>query len=283
MSDKKIIKKLTNPYKITLYQNGDNKNIYYYFTWNKKSYRGSTGTYDLNDSINKMSEIFSDIKNGRREKGKVKITKFEDVVKQFLKYIRDHVGQRTFDDYQRGSKFLLQKFKGKDVQTLCKKLEYESYKTWRKEYYERYKDKRIRKYRRNGKLLKTKEFNHVGNVVINREIRLLVSILKYGKEYIELFKGIDIPSYDKRSKLPERRRDEILSEEECKKIIDHWMLKNPLYGHMINFLSNSGVRYPVNSRHNRASVFRRNEASTKGSKTILDTSFKTSFSPPFWS
>jgi hypothetical protein len=39
----------------------------------------------------------------------------------------------------------------------------------------------------------------------------------------------------------------------------------------------------VNSRHNRASVFRRNEASTKGSKTILDTSFKTSFSPPFWS
>ena len=39
----------------------------------------------------------------------------------------------------------------------------------------------------------------------------------------------------------------------------------------------------VNSRHNRASVFRRNEAGTKGSKTILDTSFKTSFSPPFWS
>jgi len=39
----------------------------------------------------------------------------------------------------------------------------------------------------------------------------------------------------------------------------------------------------VNSRHNRASVFRRNEARVKGSKTVLDTSFKTSFSPPFWS
>ena len=45
----------------------------------------------------------------------------------------------------------------------------------------------------------------------------------------------------------------------------------------------AGSNLDVNSRHNRASVFRRNEASTKGSKTILDTSFKTSFSPPFWS
>ena len=241
MSETKIIEKLTSPHKITLYLNGSNPYIYFYFTWKKKSHRGSTGTDSIEVSRNKVLEIFYEISKGIREKGRQKIIKFENVVKDFLKYKKDHVSVRTINDYQKSSQFLLERFKGRDVVTISDKREYESYKKWRQQYYEIYKKKRIRKYKRNGKMINGRKNDHVGNVVINRELRLLVSILRYGKEYMNLFKGIDIPPY---TMLPEKRRDEILSDEEYIKLRNYWMKKNPFYGHMISFLSNSGVRYP---------------------------------------
>jgi len=42
---------LPNKKKITLYKNGDNENIYYYFRYGKKSHRGSTGKSDIQSSI----------------------------------------------------------------------------------------------------------------------------------------------------------------------------------------------------------------------------------------
>ena len=239
MSKTKIIEKITMPHKITLYLNGDNPYMYYYFTWKKKSIRGSCGTKSLEDSRKKVLEIFYEVSKGIREKAKN--TKFDRVVKEFLKYKRDHVSERTINDYQKSSKFLLERFKGRDVVSICDKKEYESYKKWRQQYYEIYEKKRIRKYKRNGKMIDGRKNDHVGTVVINRELRLLVSILRYGKEYMNLFRGLDIPPY---TMLPEKRRDEILSDEEYIKLRDYWMNKNAFYGHLISFLANSGVRYP---------------------------------------
>jgi len=241
MSDPTFPHHMDVPYKITLYKNGNNKNIYYYFTWKKKSYRGSTATSNFDESQKNATKIYYEISGGIREKGRIKITKFDDVVKQFLKYKKDHVSPRTIKDYQQGSKFLLEKYKGKDVQTLCNKSEYESYTIWRRQYYETHTNMRIRHFKRNGKLVKSQEYDHVGNVVINREISLLRSVLRYGKEYMNLFKEIDIPSY---KMLKEKRREELLSKEEYLRLKDYWMKKNPFYGHMISFLANTGLRYP---------------------------------------
>ncbi|MFA6345843.1 MAG: hypothetical protein WCX34_07370, partial [Syntrophales bacterium] len=62
MSNTKVIQKLLSPHKITLYQNGNNPNIYYYFTFNHKSYRGSTGENDLKSSTEKVFDIFYEVK-----------------------------------------------------------------------------------------------------------------------------------------------------------------------------------------------------------------------------
>ena len=72
MTEKRIIKKLTSPHNITLYMNGSNQNIYYYFTYNKKVYRGSTGTNDPKSSVDKVFEIYFEVSKGLRDKIKEK-------------------------------------------------------------------------------------------------------------------------------------------------------------------------------------------------------------------
>lgn len=70
MTGTKTLKKLDYPHKITLYKNGDNPSIYYYFSWKNKVYRGSTSETDLKLSINKVVDIFTDVKKGLRNKVK---------------------------------------------------------------------------------------------------------------------------------------------------------------------------------------------------------------------
>lgn len=242
MNDKKELPlMLSNPYKITLYKNGNNPNIYYYFSWNKISYRGSTGTNIIDESIKKSGEIFYEVTKGLREKGVKKNIKFEKLVKEFLKHKEHEVSARTIDDYKKSSKYLIERYKSKEIEKICDKSEYSNYQSWRRNYYETHKSRRRQLNFKDGNEIIGRKLDHVGNVVINRELRLLVSILRFGKEYKKLFKGISIPSY---KMLPEKRREDILTLQEYFKLKKYWMEKKPYYGHIISFLINTGIRYP---------------------------------------
>ena len=231
-----IVKKLTSPQNITLYRRPDSPNIFYYFTWNKKSYRGSTGTADRNTSINKMNDIYYELTHKIR---KTKIVKFEKVVKEFVKWKEKSVAAKTFIEYKRGCKYLSEKFGKEDIEKFGGKDIYLKYQKWREKYYETHKT-RVRS-QRNGKYLRGRIWKSVGNVTLNRECRLLVSILRFGKAYLRVLKDTQVSPY---TVLPEKRREEILTKKEYLKLEKYWNEKNEYYWNIISFVNNTGVRYP---------------------------------------
>ena len=227
---------------ITLYKNGNNKNYYYYFKYKKKNYyKGTTGTDNLEKSIEKSKDYFYDVKKGLRVKS-LRRTTFKKLVEEFLRQKEKEVSPRTIDDYRKSSHYLIERFKNKEIETICDKDEYSKYQDWRKSYYDTHKSKQRQiNYSRDGKEIVGRKLKHVGPVVINRELRLLVSILRYGKEYKKLFKEIEIPRY---KDLEEQRREDILTTKEYLKLRNYWIKKKPYYGHVISFLYNTGIRYP---------------------------------------
>jgi len=242
MSETHVLEKTKTPHKITLYKNGDNPNIYYYFSWKHKSYRGSTGTDSLDISRNKVIEIFFVITKGLRGRGSSRTIKFEHVLKKFLDYKRDqNLSKTTLDDYKFRSKYLVERFKGRDINSICSKSEYLDYREWRRKYYLTHDTKKQQVYKKNGKTVKGRIFNSVGNVPINRELRLLISLLRFGKEYMGILQNVQIPSYEL---LPERRREDILDKKEYEKLREYWIKKNPYYWMIISFVNNTGIRYP---------------------------------------
>jgi len=243
MTEKRIITKLTSPHKITLYKNGSNPNIYYYFTYNKKVYRGSTGSDDPKSSVDKVFEIYFEVSKGLRDKIKEKKVKFEDVVNKFLKYKFEHkISPRTLIEYKRQSRYLLERFRGREINTFTSRSEYQNYCDWRRTYYDTHEKKRVQVYKRNGENVEGRSFSKVGNSTLNRECRLLCSILRYGKSFMNVLKDVEVPSY---SMFPEERREEILTKEEYEKLETYWMKKNPYYWKIISFVNNTGVRYPT--------------------------------------
>ncbi len=190
---------LPNKKKITLYMNGNNENIYYYFRFGKKSYRGSTGTSDFHSSEKEGFKIYTEVSTGKRKSGSKNSTKFEVVCKQYLKYKEENkrrkLSPRTLSEYKSNSKYLIQKFRGYNIESLCSEKVYESYQEWRSHYYKEHKTKRQIVYKRNGKVLKGRILDHVGSVPINRELRLLVSILRYSKYNLKLLQDVEIPPY----------------------------------------------------------------------------------------
>jgi len=242
MSNPCVLEKMKSPHKISLYTNGNNSNIYYYFRWKNRRYQGSTGSDDIEISKNKINEIFFEISKGLRQKGRKRIIKFEEVVKKFLKHKKEQeVSPQTIIDYSRQSKYLIERFKNKDINLICSKSEFLDYREWRKKYYQTHETKRVQKYKKYGKDVKGKTYKTVGNVSLNRECRLLVSILRFGKEYLSILQDVTVPSY---TMLPEHRREEILTKKEYQKLEEYWMKKNPFYWYIISFINNTGIRYP---------------------------------------
>ena len=231
-----ILKKLTSPQKITLYQRPDSPNIFYYFTWKKKSYRGSTGTSNKQIAINKMNDIYYELTHNIR---KNKIVKFERVSKEFLQWKEKSVSPKTLIEYKRGCKYLCEKFGKVDIEQFGGKDIYLKYQTWREKYYDTH-NKRVRS-QRNGKYLRGRIWDKVGNITLNRECRLLVSILRFGKGYLKVLKNTEISPY---TLLPENKREAILTKQEYLKLKEFWQKTNPYYWNIISFVNNTGVRYP---------------------------------------
>ena len=111
MSDYQIVDTIPD-FKITLYKRDISPNMYYYFTYGKRSVRGSTGSYDIHESKKISMMKYYEV---MEHKGKKKIVKFDNCVKKFLKYKESRVSPRTLSDYIRHSKYLLERFKNKDI------------------------------------------------------------------------------------------------------------------------------------------------------------------------
>ena len=241
MSDDYQKIKVLSPFKITLFRrkSDSSPNIYYYFTLNKKSYKGSTGSHNIETaekfSIKKYLEI-------HRHKGKDinKSAKFEIVAVKFLKWKQPFVAKRTFSEYSRQVKFLMEFFQGRDIESFTLK-DYHEYDDWRREYYTLHKRKRKQTYIRDNTKIKGCSFKDCGNTTINREVGLLVSILKYSQDILQLNQSKKIPGW---KKLPENIRKYILSKSEYNRLRDYWLNKNPFYWDIISFVEETGVRYP---------------------------------------
>ena len=236
---------LPNKKRITLYKNGNNENIYYYFTFGKKSYRGSTGKNDLQSSVDEGFRIYSEVSTGKRKYGSKGSNKFEVVCKQYLKHKeedkRRKLSPRTLIEYKRNSKYLIQKFRGYEIETLCSEKVYETYQKWRSDYYKEHQTKKQIVYKRKGKNFKGRILDHVGSVPINRELRLLVSVLRYSKYNLKLLQNVEIPPY---TMLEENRGKKILTETEYEKL-RHYMTTNSHYNWLIiSFINSTGIRYP---------------------------------------
>jgi integrase len=244
-SPDKLPYKLISPHKITLYKNGDNPNIYYYFTFKHKSYRGSTGKDDLKSSIEEVFDIFYEVKTGKRKNLSRGSSKFENLCKQYLKHKevdkKKILSPRTLSEYKRNSKFLLEKFRGREIETLCSEKVYEEYQEWRRKYYETHETKRQMTFKRNGKVLKGRILNNVGSVPINRELRLLVSILRYSKNSLGLLSDVIIPPY---KMLDENSGKKILKDTEFEKLRDYMSVNRPFQCLIVSFINSTGTRYP---------------------------------------
>jgi len=181
MSATKVLMKLSHPYKITLYRNGGNPSIYYYFTFKRKMFRGSTGTEDLDNAIDRASEIYVKVKDGKSPRQqKIDHLKFSDVAKKFIHYKKPRISQNAIRAYSREAKFLTEYFSNRPIEHISLN-DYQSYIKWRQSYYTNYPEKAQQKKKIKHKIVKGRVYKDVGLATINRECCLLVSILRYAK------------------------------------------------------------------------------------------------------
>lgn len=236
---------IRKPIKYTLNEHPLSMNLYYYFHYKNKTYRGSTGESNIENCHTKVKEIIYDVTHGKsRKEERQKIIKFEEVVKKFLQFKEVlKRSPKTLHEYRRQSKYLLEMFKGRDVNSIQTKKEYLDYMNWRKRYYKTHKDKTTQKYKRNGKEIKGRKFSNVGDTSINREIILLGNILRFSKEFMNTLKGVEIPSSIIMGKDDRNKRD-VVKYGEYRKLKKYWEEKNPYFWKIISWVDKTGIRYP---------------------------------------
>jgi integrase len=204
-------------------------------------FRGSTGTEDLDNAIDRATEIYVKVKDGKNPRQqKIEHLKFSDVVKKFLHYKKTRILQNTMIAYKIKANFLTEYFSKRPIEQITGK-DYQKYVDWRKDFYKKYPERAQQKRKINHKVVKGRIYKDVGHATINRECVLLVSILRYAKKHLGIFQGKEITEYEKYKEEP---RDTILEKDEYLRLEKYWMQKNPYYWKIISFLNNTGLRYP---------------------------------------
>ena len=230
--------------KISIYKITITPKYYYYFRHNGVKYQGSCGSDDLETSKLNVREIFYDLTKGIRQKGRKKVIRFEDLVEDFIleKGKEEHkLSPKTLVEYQRQKKYLLEWYKveskGIDINLFFSKSRYTDYCNWRKKYYDTHNN--IQEFKRKRETIKGRKYYKVGETTLNRECRLLCSILRYGKKEKNLFRDQQIPSYEM---FPENRRNEILEYGDYDKLKKYWSKKNIFFWYCITTINNLGLR-----------------------------------------
>lgn len=240
----KILKKIKHPYPITLYYNGNNPSIYFYFRLNQKSYRRSTGEQDIDVATTEAINCFTRIQNGKNIRKTKKQVLFKDALHKFIEHKKNEgVSSVTLKEYKRQSIKLIEKYGKKNIEEMANKTIYLEYADWKWKYYDKFPEKARQQFKRkaNTKIIKGRFFSRPGNAIINREIGLLRAILRFAKEYMDVLQDKEIPKY---TMLPEKSRQEIIAWEEYVILREYWTKKNQFYWSIIDFVYHTGIRYP---------------------------------------
>lgn len=248
---------LPNNKKITLYKNGDNENIYYYFRYNKNSFRGSTGFSDLGSSITKSLKIYDDIKKYKR-KTSTKRNQFDYLCNKYLLFkenidndtSRRPLNPNTLEVMKRQSRPLIEFFKKTNIQELCNSSSYSPYQNWRKRYYETHEKQKY--FKKGNKIINSRKFDEVNDTTIDHEMKLFTSILRYCKNVLNILPDTQVPKYqrlDYKKKSGEKKGNKILTDNEFERLRDYMSKLYPYQWSMINFVNSTGLRYPSELLH----------------------------------
>ena len=230
---------------ITIYRRPESDKLYYYFSHDGRKYKGSTGVKDFqNIRPDQLTIMVVNVIQGKEPKKKVKAPyTLTMAYKEFYKYKKElGIADRTLYDYQRKSKYLLECLGKKDVSTLGNVATYRKYQNWKLNYFKNNPDKQTIKYHRNGKVVNGRTFTENGRIAVDWEIKFMVMILRWCQKIGKIPRDIHIDQYEE-YKGP-RDETRVLSKDEYGRIKAYMMKDNPLYGSIVSFVNNTGIRYP---------------------------------------
>jgi len=276
------------PY-FTLYRIKNTKNYYYYFTYDKKKYRGSTRIDDIQKSKIFVIDLIHDLIHGiskPRTKGIKKGTKSNPNFKMMVEYFnldkKDELTEIVKKKNKSIQKKLIEYFgdwRLEDFKKYENDILFTHYQQWRKEYY-------IDKdYIISGRNMKNFV---VSGVTMNKECSLLHNILNHNQRYRGLLEGYRIPSFSTRNNVKKREhpRTKIPTIEQYNQIKYWYSIGNNYHGRNFNeiyllyirFLCNTGVRVgeslklTIDDIDDKHQVFWiRNRKSNKGN--VINTGF----------
>jgi integrase len=221
---------------ITLYRRPHTSNVFFYFSKNGKRVRGSTETSNL-----KQAEEFARRKYMELPvRAKRRTPTFKELTEKYLDYEKNRVKPKTFLDYQRHCRYLIEYFGDKLMESFSPQ-HLIAYEHWRRDYYKRYPEKRLIVYQRNGKELNYQHKHNPGNCTINREIIRIKSILLFAQNNLKLLQNQKVIRY---KMLKEGKRNALLTEQEFVNLKDYWIKRRPIVWSIIAFLRATGLRYP---------------------------------------
>lgn len=245
-TEKKYEKKLWTVHNFPISQyirlNPKSPYIWYSFSHNGEVYRGSTKVKYSEFMTEEDREISQRVSIEKyvqvQQQGKTpRTTRFtEKLCKEFLEYKeKTGIKDKTLSEYERETKVLLKFFKNKDLTSISDEHLLE---------YSKFKKRESRKHNKNHKLYKERMGKYHLNYVVNQEIGLLLSIIRWSQDFGKISKYHTIPKW---KKFKERRRNDIPKE-------DYFILKGYLEKHdrdlllLIQFLLSTGCRFDLELR-----------------------------------
>lgn len=229
--------------KITLYRQENSPNVYYYFRHNGATYKGTTGIkYDPNNEdayYDKVRDILTEVLSGRfKRKGDIiTVSKLLDM------YLSAKVGTVkpiTMKDYKNRIRFINELWGDRNADSFTGDAFHDEYIKWRRDYHLAWKDKK-NVYMREGVKVKGQGYSGVHNVSLNRELRLLVAALSWGKRKEYILR--DVPVLPMKN-LPVKPRKDMFHPQEYERFKEYLQKNNPLVCDLVRFITHTGLRFP---------------------------------------
>ena len=280
--------------KIIFYQDEKSPYLFYYFRHDKKTFRGSTGSVDQTNSEEFVQKLIYQIETGeydrireRKKKGlNPHCVKFSEVYNRFLDYkLKEcRLGEKTKQTYKFISKYLLDFFGDDNIEDFDNYSKYNSYKEWRvKVNFEDTEDgKKLKFTNKFGDEIYRSPRSNIDTYCltqVNRDIELLTQSLRWCQDNLGVLQNKHIRTY---KPTIERRREEILEDDEYTKIKNHYREHNPYYLNIVRFLVHTCLRpsemwelkwKDIRFKEDVMYVRNRKNPSKGKLKTTLDTSF----------
>lgn len=229
---------------------------YFYCRIEGKKYRQSTKETDYSRGkvksediiLEKLHNLTHNIPNDTPSK---KNLTFDNLYKKYISDLeslgRSHL---TIEDYNKHYKYLSEFLGRKPVKSLGNRSVYNEFYQWRKNYHINNQQSTSQTYRKRvrGRFKKVegREYTEVGKTQIDKEIQLLVRVLRWGQENELITDDVIIKPYQSKY----RKTDDTLTleREEYLEVLEYFKNKKYFYYLLVRFLNNTGCRFPSEVR-----------------------------------